>query len=90
MSRLIDADKLYQCIDDKKYSTDKYAEVEDILDIIKEQKSVPAIPIERIKKLRKEIDHSLDYYYAHSRIAPYTAIQDVLERIDKMLREVKE
>lgn len=53
-----------------------------------DKSTVPAISIDRIKKLRKEIDHSLDYYYAHSRIAPYTAIQDVLERIDKMLREV--
>jgi hypothetical protein len=34
--RLIDADKLYKYIDDEIYTTDKYAEVEDILDIIAE------------------------------------------------------
>lgn len=58
-------------------------------EFINECEIVDAIPIDRIKKLRKEIDHSLDYYHVHSRVAPYTAIQDVLERIDKMLREVE-
>lgn len=43
--RLIDADKLYEYLDDVKYTCDKYAEVEDILDIIKEQTEVKAIII---------------------------------------------
>lgn len=43
--RLIDADKLYAYLDDVEYPCDKYAEVEDILDIIKEQTEVNAIVI---------------------------------------------
>ena len=43
--RLIDADKLYKYLDDVEYPCDKYAEVEDILDIIKEQTEVKAIII---------------------------------------------
>lgn len=38
--RLIDADKLYEYIDDEEYTCDKYAEVEDILEIIKNQPTV--------------------------------------------------
>lgn len=38
--RLIDADKLYKYIDDVKYICDTYAEVEDILDIIKKQPTI--------------------------------------------------
>ena len=38
--RLIDADALYEYIDDKVYTCDTYAEVKDILNIIKEQPTV--------------------------------------------------
>lgn len=43
--RLIDADKLYEYLDDVEYPCDKYAEVEDILEIIKNQPTVNAIKI---------------------------------------------
>lgn len=43
--RLIDADKLYEYLDDVEYTCDKYAEVEDILEIIKNQPTVNAIKI---------------------------------------------
>lgn len=43
--RLIDADKLYEYLDDVEYTCDKYAEVEDILEIIKNQPTVNAIKV---------------------------------------------
>lgn len=43
--RLIDADKLYKYLDDVKYPCDKYAEVEDILEIINNQSTVNAIKV---------------------------------------------
>ena len=38
--RLINADKLYEYIDNEKYTLDKYAEVEDVLDIIAKQPTI--------------------------------------------------
>lgn len=43
--RLIDADKLYEYIDDVRYTCDTYAEVEDILEIINNQPTVNTIKI---------------------------------------------
>lgn len=43
--RLIDADKLYEYLDDVKYTCDKYAEVYDILEIIENQPTVNAIKV---------------------------------------------
>lgn len=43
--RLIDADKLYEYLDDVKYPCDKYAEVYDILEIIENQPTVNAIKV---------------------------------------------
>lgn len=43
--RLIDANKLYEYIDDIKYTCNTYAEVEDILEIIDNQPTVNAINI---------------------------------------------
>lgn len=45
--RLIDANKLYEYIDDIKYTCNTYAEVEDILEIIDNQPTVNAIIISR-------------------------------------------
>jgi hypothetical protein len=43
--RLIDANKLYEYIDDIRYTCNKYAEVEDILEIIDNQPTVNTIKI---------------------------------------------
>ena len=43
--KLIDADKLYEYLDDVKYPCDKYAEVYDILEIIDNQPTVNAIKV---------------------------------------------
>lgn len=50
--RLIDADKLYEYLDDVKYPCDKYAEVYDILEIIENQPTVNAIPLDKIKEYK--------------------------------------
>ena len=49
--RLIDADALYEYIDDEKYPCDKYAEVEDILDIIKNQPMIEPSNLDIIKQM---------------------------------------
>lgn len=56
--RLIDADKLYKYLDDVEYPCDKYAEVEDILDIIKEQTEVKAIIVPNIVADIQEISET--------------------------------
>ena len=70
--RLIDADKLYKYIDDEIYTTDKYAEVEDILDIIAEfaeetpNKWIPCserLPERDESVLAYHRDVSFDYQY---------------------------
>lgn len=43
--KLIDGDKLYKFLDDEEYPEDKYAEVEDILDIIENQPELKGIVI---------------------------------------------
>lgn len=64
--RLIDADKLYKYIDDEIYTTDKYAEVEDILDIIAEfaeetpNKWIPCS--ERLPKENEYVGDVCKYY----------------------------
>lgn len=63
--RLIDADKLYKYLDDVEYPCDKYAEEEDILDIIKEQTEAIIIPDNAtngdvMMKAFKEIQHYND------------------------------
>lgn len=49
--RLIDADVLYEYLDNEKYPCDKYAEVEDILDIIKNQSIIVPSNLDIIKQV---------------------------------------
>ena len=65
--RLIDANKLYEYIDDVKYTCDTYAKVEDILEIIDRQPTVNPIKISSnltnkglIKKAFPNIDLDLN------------------------------
>jgi hypothetical protein len=43
--KAIDGDKLYKFLDDEEYPEDKYAEVEDILEVIENQPELKAIVI---------------------------------------------
>lgn len=58
--RLIDADALYEYLDDEKYPCDTYAEVEDILDIIKNRPMIEPSNLDIIKQMFPNVKFSKD------------------------------
>lgn len=86
--RLIDADKLLENIEKRIKGARSLAEVVDLTNIeciTDVQQSVPAVPVNRIKEAREEIEDRIDNYPDRNT----SEYEDCLTILDKLIAEVE-
>lgn len=89
--RLINADELFSKVGDiKPANSQQYHDITDFMNMITNQPTVQAVPIEVLEELRTEIDREGDYYDTNIDQDVAKGLYKAVQIIDRKISEVSE